>query len=269
MTNVSMPPAWIGIGRATGGALIFGLPMLMTMEMWQIGFYIDPLRLMLLILLSLPLWIVVSSIVGFEHTKTLGDDVLDVLVAYAIGFITSFIVLSVLGIINSSADAGELFSVLLLQSVPTSLGALLGRSLISGDGVEQFDAGYQHELSISVTGSLFLAFNLAPTEEIILLSYQMGHWHICILILFTLVVMQMFTLSNPDVEPASLRDLKSHWQLFVRFTCTGYVLAFAVSLLMLWIFGRTDGESFYHIIKSALVLGFPAGIGAAAARLLV
>lgn len=268
MGNSSLPPAWIGIGRATGGALIFGLPMLMTMEIWEIGFFIDPLRLMVLILLSLPLWVGVSSIVGFKKTKTLYDDIVDVLVAYAIGFITSFVVLLVLGIITSATGPGETFSMLLLQSVPASLGALLARSLISG-GEEQFDADYQHELIISITGSLFLAFNLAPTEEIILVSYQMGYWHICALVLFTLVVMQMFTLSNPDVDPASLQYWKSHWQLFVRFTSTGYMLAFAVSLLMLWVLGRTDGESLDNVINSAMVLSFPAGIGAAAARLLV
>src|SRR5690606_6945101 len=183
------------------------------------------------------------------------------------GFITSFVVLLVLGIITSATGPGETFSMLLLESVPSSLGALLARSLISGE--EQFDADYQHELIISITGSLFLAFNLAPTEEIILVSYQMGYWHICALVLFTLVVMQMFTLSNPDVDPASLQYWKSHWQLFVRFTSTGYVLAFAVSLLMLWVLGRTDGESLDNVINSAMVLSFPAGIGAAAARLLV
>src|SRR5690606_22332983 len=142
---------------------------------WEIGFFIDPLRLMVLIWLSLPLWVGVSSIVGFKKTKTLYDDIVDVLVAYAIGFITSFVVLLVLGIITSATGPGETFSMLLLQSVPASLGALLARSLISGE--EQFDADYQHELIISITGSLFLAFNLAPTEEIILVSYQMGYWH--------------------------------------------------------------------------------------------
>lgn len=269
MRNSSLPPAWIDIGRATGGALIFSLPMLMTMEMWEVGFFMDPLRLMVLILLSLPLWVGVSSIVGFKKTKTFYDDMVDVLVAYLVGFITSAIVLSILGIVSRATGYGELFCMLLLQSIPASLGALLARSLISGEKDQPFVAGYQHELIISITGSLFLAFNLAPTEEIILLSYQMGYWHICALILFTLVVMQMFTLSNPDVDQESLHYWKSHWQLFVRFTSIGYVLAFAVSLLMLWAFGRVDGESLDNAINSALVLSLPAGIGAAAARLLV
>jgi putative integral membrane protein (TIGR02587 family) len=269
MANASAHPAWIGIGRAIGGALIFGLPMMMTMEMWEVGFYIEPMRLVTLILLSLPLWVGVSSIVGFEETKTVGDDILDVLVAYAIGFATSAVVLFALGIITSANGPGETFSMLLLQSVPASLGALLARSLINGDKEKKFDPDYHHELIISITGSLFLAFNLAPTEEMILLSYKMQYWHMCALLLLTLAMMQMFTLSNPDVQAESLRYWKIHWQLFVRFTSTGYVLAFAVSLFMLWVFGRADGESPGNLINTAVVLSFPAGIGAAAARLIV
>src|SRR3546814_11789733 len=58
--------ALIGIGRGFGGALIFALPMLMTMEMWELGFYIAPGRLLLLLLLVIPLLAVLSPPVGFE-----------------------------------------------------------------------------------------------------------------------------------------------------------------------------------------------------------
>ena len=37
-----------GEDDAFGGALLFGLPLLMTMEMWWLGFYIDRLRLLIL-----------------------------------------------------------------------------------------------------------------------------------------------------------------------------------------------------------------------------
>lgn len=59
-------------GRALGGALVFSLPMLMTMEMWEmwwLGFYMDPLRLLLLLVLSVPLLAVLSRYVGFEATS--------------------------------------------------------------------------------------------------------------------------------------------------------------------------------------------------------
>lgn len=44
-----------GICRAAGGAVIFALPLLMTMEMWWLGFTIDRMKLLLLVLLLLPI----------------------------------------------------------------------------------------------------------------------------------------------------------------------------------------------------------------------
>src|SRR5687768_15817555 len=64
----------IGLARAFGGAVIFGLPMLMTMEMWALGSTMEPLRLALLVLLSIPLLIGLSHVSGFEETFGVVDD---------------------------------------------------------------------------------------------------------------------------------------------------------------------------------------------------
>jgi len=55
--------------------------------------------------------------------------------------------------------------------------------------------------------------------------------------------------------------------IFLRFTVVGYALALVVSLLLLWVFERTDGTSLEEIFKMAVVLAFPGAIGAAVARL--
>lgn len=91
----------------------------------------------------------------------------------------------------------------------------------------------------------------------------------CALLLFTLALMHLFELSNPDISSASLGSWKTHGYLFIRFISTGYLLAFVMSLFMLWVLGRTDGESVNDVINSTLVLSFPAAIGAAAARLIM
>jgi hypothetical protein len=67
----------IGIARAFGGALIFSLPMLMTMEMWWLGFSATNLKLILLLLLTIPLLIGLSHYMGFEETFGFKDDALD------------------------------------------------------------------------------------------------------------------------------------------------------------------------------------------------
>jgi uncharacterized membrane protein len=49
----------------------------------------------------------------------------------------------------------------------------------------------------------------------------------------------------------------------------GYLLALLLSAWLLWTFGRLDGLSAINGLKAAMVLGLPAAIGAAAARLIL
>ena len=99
----------IGLARAFGGALIFSLPILMTMEMWWLGFSIDEFRLALLLLLSIPLLIGLSHYMGFEDTFGFKDDALDAFVALAVGFIAGAVTLSLFSVIGSDMSASEIY----------------------------------------------------------------------------------------------------------------------------------------------------------------
>ena len=46
---------FVALARACAGAVLFGLPLLMTMEMWWLGFLIRPERLALFLLFGIPL----------------------------------------------------------------------------------------------------------------------------------------------------------------------------------------------------------------------
>jgi putative integral membrane protein (TIGR02587 family) len=59
------------------------------------------------------------------------------------------------------------------------------------------------------------------------------------------------------------------WHAFVRFTLPGYIVAIGISLYVLWTFGRLDHLEAMQILMSVIVSGFPASIGAAAARLIL
>ena len=72
-----------GLGRAFAGAILFSLPMLMTMELWQLGFAMDRLRLALLLALSVPLLVGVSHRIGFEQSFGWRDDLRDAFLASA------------------------------------------------------------------------------------------------------------------------------------------------------------------------------------------
>jgi putative integral membrane protein (TIGR02587 family) len=56
---------------------------------------------------------------------------------------------------------------------------------------------------------------------------------------------------------------------FVRLTVVGYAMVLLISAYVLWTFGRTDGLASLEWVRATVVLGFPASIGAAAARLIL
>jgi uncharacterized membrane protein len=57
--------------------------------------------------------------------------------------------------------------------------------------------------------------------------------------------------------------------VFLRFTVVGYAVALLVSAYVLWTFGRFEGEALDSVVMQAMVLAFPAALGAAAARLIL
>ena len=59
------------------------------------------------------------------------------------------------------------------------------------------------------------------------------------------------------------------WLTFLHFTIAGYGIALLVSLYVLWTFERTVGLGTTDIAMMVVVLGFPAALGAATARLIV
>ena len=263
----------VGLARAFGGALIFSLPLFMTMEMWELGFYADRLRLAVLLVLMIPLLVGLSHYCGFEPTFEWQDDMVDAFVAYAVAFIAAFVVLALFGELRPEMPLDEIVGKLALQAVPGSVGALLaeGQLGIKDAQVEEEMENCTHagELFLMLIGSLFLALNVAPTEEMILIAYKMSAVQGVALAVLSLVVMHGFVYAVEFRGQAIIPEGTPHWSLLVRYTVPGYALALLTSLYLLWTFGRIDGTAPEHLAMATVVLGFPASIGAAAARLMI
>ncbi|HYD26712.1 TIGR02587 family membrane protein [Brevundimonas sp.] len=257
------------LGRAFAGALLFSLPLLMTMEMWWFGFTLHPARLAVFLLAAVPLLVGLAFFAGFSHRHHgLVHAVLDTFVALAVGYLTAALLLTVMAILEPDGPLRQSVGQVALQSVPGAMGALLARRQLSagrGDG-DEAEARYPGELFLMVAGALFLALNVAPTEEMILIAYRMTPWHAVALIAVSLAVMHAivyrtgFAGEHEQGHPATA---------FLHYTLAGYGLVLLVSLYVLWVFGRTDGHGLTEIVDAAVVLSFPGALGAAAARLLV
>ncbi len=278
----------VGIGRGAAGALIFGLPMLMTMELWQLGFYMERKRLLVLVLFNVPLLVMLARLVGFERTYSLTQAVRDAMIAYGLGILISAIILFLLGDLQEGISWAAMIGKVAIQAVPASIGALLGRSQLGhqngsngapqgsspkadAEGVVQdkMSSSYAHELFLMSVGALFLNLNVAPTEEIILISYKMTPWHALATIVASIAIMHAFVYTVAFKGTHQMPKAAPWWHVLVRFTLPGYIVAMVVSMYVLWLFGRLDGKAVNQILTSSIVLSFPGAIGAAAARLIL
>jgi putative integral membrane protein (TIGR02587 family) len=262
----------IGLARAAGGAVIFALPLLMTMEMWWLGFTIDRARLLLLLVVLLPMLTTLSYHAGFEPTFEWREDLIDAFVAYGVGFCASLVVLVLLGIVTLDTAIFDAVGKVTVQAVPASIGAMLGRTLLGGERADEDQRPvetYGGELFIMAAGALFLSFSIAPTEEITQIAIGLSPWATMLLAIVSLLQMHAFVYAVEFRGQASRPEHATVLGEFLRLTVVGYALVLLISAYVLWTFGRTEGLHSVELVSAAIVLGFPASIGAAAARLIL
>jgi putative integral membrane protein (TIGR02587 family) len=262
----------VELARGFAGGLLFALPMLMTMELWQLGFYMDPLRLALLLFLTLPLLVGLSRYGGMRQTTRLREDVADAFIAFAIAVVASAALLCMLGLAGSGMPWREVVGKVAIQAVPASIGAILARNQMkeadADENLRDGRAPFLGELFLMAVGALFLSLNIAPTEEVILISYKVSDWQKLLIVLVSLSLMHGFvhSIKFRGSEPTGGAPFLS---VFARFTVSGYAIVLLTCLYVLWTFGRTEGASINDIVGIVVVLGFPGALGAAAARLVL
>jgi putative integral membrane protein (TIGR02587 family) len=260
-----------GLGRAFGGAIIFSLPLLMTMEMWWLGFSMSRLRLAILLVVLVPFLTALSHYRGFEKTAGWIDDLLDAFAAFAVATAAAIVVLPLFGALRWGMPLDEVVGKVALQAVPGSIGALLARSQLGGRDEQdrEVEESYGFEIFLMAVGGLFLSFNVAPTEEIQVIAFRISAWQVLALVALSLAAMHAFVYFLEFRGAHQIPEQASGLGLFLRYTVAGYAVCLLVSLYILWTFGRTDEVAIPQVLTMALVLSFPASFGAAAARLIL
>lgn len=265
---------YVDLGRAFAGALLFALPLLMTMEMWSLGFVVPPERLALFLLAGIPLLWGLAWLAGFREDVGWRDALLDAGTAYLVAAVAAGAALALLGEITADTSLHELAGKLGLQLVPAGMGAVLARSQLGlrdeEDAEEARRESYPGELFLMAAGALFLAFNVAPTEEIVLIAHQQGSaWYGLALLVASIFLLHVFVYAvgfSGQHRPPQDRGFAHE---FIRLTLPGYGIVLAICAYVLWTFGRLDGLPPLPALHLVLVLAFPASLGAATARLVL
>ena len=133
---------------------------------------------------------------------------------------------------------------MVIQAIPASIGAAIGASQFAPPGKggkrSREEAGYGSELFFTFAGALYLAISVAPTEEMILIAYQMTYGHAVALAVASLLIMHVLVYTIDFRRQHLIPRGTPWWSYFLRFTVVGYAIALAVSAFILWIFGRMD-----------------------------
>jgi putative integral membrane protein (TIGR02587 family) len=175
------------------------------------------------------------------------------------------------GVITFRTAVDEAIGKVAIQMVPAAIGALLAKSQFGANAPRRRilpprTNPMAASCYLMAGGSLFLGFNVAPTEEMMLISYQMTEWHALAAVLISVLLMHGFGFAAGFASGSETSPDEPWWSAFVQLTLAGYVIAPTVSLYLLWIFARLDGVGVDAAAMATVVLAFPAATGATAAR---
>lgn len=265
--------------RAFSGAFLFGIALLYTMEMWWIGTYIAPSRLVILLALTFAANFALTHFTGFKKGHSIGQTVNQTIDSVAVGVVASLVVLVVLNRIGFSDPLGAVLGQIVIQAVPLSIGASLANAVFSsggreGVGGEEKETGSARsilkDMGATAVGATFVGSTVAPTVEIPLLAAELGHLHELALIAVSLIISYMIVFASGFLAQPKPQGDRSLLQRPVPETMLAYVVSLLVSLVALYLFDRVEiGDPIRQFVSETLVLGLPAAVGGAAGRVAV
>lgn len=284
--------------RAASGGLLFGIPLLFTVEVLWTGQHTSPQRMLVVLLLSFVPLLVLNRTEGFRSKRdvTFVDAVMDAVEGVALGILLVCGALVLLGEIDGETPLRIALGKIAYQVMPFCIGIGVARHILrpkgdasrssdggDGDDDEGGDGGDDSaaatngdrqinatvaDIGASVIGSVFIALSIAPTDEVPLLAASRSPLWLLAIIGVSLVVAYSIVFVAGFAGQQQRHEQPGALQHPVTETVVSYLAALASSWAMLAIFQRADGP--WHVtLAHVVVLGLPAAIGGAAGRLAV
>lgn len=295
----------VSVVRGMSGGLLFGVPLLYTMEVWWTGEHTSPLQGLGLLLITLVPVAALNRTAGFRKgdDATWPDAILDAVEALGIGVLLAAVILVLVREITGATPIHTAAAKIAYEAFPFGLGVAVANHFLSGknrsasdrstageggqgedggeggqgggggkdgkdDGKDTTINGTIADLGATLVGAGFIALNIAPTQEVPTLSSAMGApWHIA-LIAFSLVVTYAIVFVAGFAGQGQRQDQQGILQRPLTETAAAYLVSVVASALMLWVFQQMQGPPVW-MLGQAVVLAFPASIGGAAGRLAI
>ncbi|MCJ7420489.1 DUF2391 family protein [Sphingomicrobium astaxanthinifaciens] len=258
------------LARGLAGALFVSLPLLFTMEMWQIARRIPDTVLLAFLAIAFLVVRLFINFSGYRRKAWQRSKTWDALVAMGLGVVASVITLFVAGIISLELDYYISAKIIALEAVPTAIGAAVAMNQLGG-GDSAKDDGFSPDVTMvlaSFLGGVLFAFNVAPTIEPKVIVLKLGWWQIGATFLLSLgISYMMVAIANFETRDLSTRKIiDSEWLE----AAIAYIIAFLVSMLLLWVFGyATITDPLEVWLPQTILLAYATTLGGAAGRLVL
>lgn len=256
-------------GRGIAGALLVaGLSVLYTMETWWLAWTLPIQYLIVYALVGLGGVLFVTRNVGFREdedkkTRNVRQLVTDFSELLIQSFVTAYLFLLILGVLELNDSASTIVRLGLLQVVPLGFGAALANAVLRGGEEESPETVFPKNIGIFALGALFVTFPLVPTEEMEKIAMYMG-WNRALLLIVVTVAVSYLVLYELGFrgESSRLEHRSKPYQVGMAFVI--YAVALVVSTVMLAAFGHFLDTTAAEAVQQVIVLSFPASVGASA-----
>ncbi|HQZ34445.1 MAG TPA: TIGR02587 family membrane protein [Ilumatobacteraceae bacterium] len=273
----------VEVVRGVSGGLLFGVPLLYTMEMWWIGSHSEPGQLLAVVAISsIPVFLL-NLTSGFRQRSgvRLRDVVADTVETLAIGIVVTAVVLAMLREITIDTPPTEALGKVLYEAMPFCLGVALATTLLRGgrtDADDADDSGPSSndeglhatvaDLGATAIGATFIGLSIAATDEVPMLASAMSPAWLLVVIAASLAASYAVVFVAGFAKQDQRQAHEGVFQRPASETIACYLLSLLISAVLLWFFQRglhpwQDG------LARVIVLGFPATIGGAAGRLAI
>jgi len=274
--------------RGASGGFLFGTPLLYTMEVWWIGSETSPPLMLALLATSFVVVFLLNRTEGFRKRKSKQflDTLMDSVEALAIGVVCATSILIVLGEIQVATPLNEALGKLVLESIAFALGAALASAFLSGDRTLASDrhdsnnleaAANKTEINATLAdigatliGATIIAFNIAPTDEVPMLSAAASPPSLLAIIAASLLISYAIVFEAGFTTEAKRRQQQGLFQRPISETVFSYLVSLVAAAFMLFFFHRLSFNDPWTLwLNYTLILGLPATIGGAAGRLTI
>lgn len=267
------------------GGLLFGVPLLYTMEVWWTGTHTDPSQMLaVLTLLFVPL-LVLNKTEGFRSSRDvrIADAAADSVEALAIGIVVTCAVLVLLREVTVETPVHVALGKVLYEAVPFCLGIGVARHFLHGGRSSEDDEAGEDgdrsdgdpdtglsadlaDLGATTIGAAFIALSIAPTDEIPLIASTISPAWLLLVIAASLLISYGIVFAAGFAGQERRHGQEGPFQRPLTETVVCYLVALLVAGFLLWVFQR-DVEPPGDLLTRVIVLGLPATVGGAAGRL--